>query len=127
MIYFRNEPAFSLTAPAEYAATIPGKPITESAIIMNANSPSYSVPGLQRHSVTKSQNINSQGPSLREVKSSDEVLAQSRRGPSHGRQFTVANVGNNGRLYLRYVDLSLSLVEELSDSGIHSLTLSTNI
>ncbi|EGE03685.1 guanine nucleotide exchange factor [Trichophyton equinum CBS 127.97] len=68
---------------------------------MNANSPSYSVPGPRRHSVAKSQNINSQGPSLREVKSSDEVLAQCRRGPSHGRQFTVANVGNNGRLYLR--------------------------
>ncbi|GBF62254.1 guanine nucleotide exchange factor [Trichophyton mentagrophytes] len=68
---------------------------------MNSNSPSYSVPGPRRHSVAKSQNINSQGPSLREVKSSDEVLAQCRRGPSHGRQFTVANVGNNGRLYLR--------------------------
>ncbi|EFQ97850.1 low temperature essential 1 [Nannizzia gypsea CBS 118893] len=68
---------------------------------MNANSSSYSVLGPRRHSVAKSQNIHSQGPGLREVKSSDEVLAQCRRGPSHGRQFTVANVGNNGRLYLR--------------------------
>ncbi|KAM5487016.1 Guanine nucleotide exchange factor lte1 [Microsporum audouinii] len=68
---------------------------------MNTNSSSYSAFGPRRHSVAKSQNIHSQGPSLREVKSSDEVLAHRRRGASHGRQFTVANVGNNGRLYLR--------------------------
>ncbi|KAF3491189.1 low temperature essential 1 [Arthroderma uncinatum] len=68
---------------------------------MNTNSSSYySALGPRRHSVAKSQNVHNCGLGLREVKSSDEVLHR-RRGASHGRQFTVANVGNNGRIYLR--------------------------
>ncbi|KAK2802795.1 hypothetical protein FQN49_008888, partial [Arthroderma sp. PD_2] len=69
--------------------------------MMNTNSSSYSALGPRRHSVARSQNIHNHGLGLREVKSSDEVLAHRPRGASHGRQFTVANVGNNGRLYLR--------------------------
>ena len=58
--------------------------------------------------------------SLRHAKNSNEVLRQrsikkgatdgsldANSGAREGRQFTVANVGNNGKIYLRYVEPNL--------------------
>ena len=68
-----------------------------------------------RRKSSEHQEVRGRRNSLRHVKNSTEMLRQrsakraakeggseATSGPREGRQFTVANVGNNGKIYLRY-------------------------
>ena len=90
---------------------------------------------------TEKAGIRGRQNSLRRVKNSKEVLRQRSAnrdnkgvapdglsGGREGRQFTVANVGNNGRIYLRYVyrnqiKAPLARCQKLSEYELRSCSL----
>ena len=88
-------------------------------------------PGRARHSARQN--------SLKRVKNSNEVLRQrSTRKTSkdlsdplstrEGRHFTVANVGNNGKIYLRYLKTEATELRSLTKSIVQTIrsTLATS-